>query len=183
MKIEEYFATKILASCAFYKSRLPRVTAEYRSEVEKIASKFDDRVLAEHFRKSVDPKRIGAEVSRIEALVNLGRIVEADQGIETLQHNLDWIDRRVTIPVFAMGLKQRSTLKKAREASAETVTTKARNKHAPWITMAKEKWKANPGFQVNPCAAWVKRELKLPDPVGTIANVIRPHKPQKSAQT
>ena len=102
---EEYFKGKIERAVAFYDERARLINAEYLKEVEKLAARTDDTVLADFFRRTMRPGRIALELENIRMKLELGQVVEADIALETLKNRIHYVESKLRSRVFNIGLQ------------------------------------------------------------------------------
>jgi hypothetical protein len=112
----DYFREKIERRVAFYEAQSRQIDDKYLAEVKKLAARTRDPVLAEHFRETMKPGRIAAALDHIRALLREGEIIEADQCLEMLQTNLEFVESHLRHPYFRAGAGTKLGGKKGADA-------------------------------------------------------------------
>jgi hypothetical protein len=90
---------------SFYETQAHRIDGRYLAQVEKLATRTQDPMLAEFFRDTVRPGSIASAIVTIRFRLRAGQIVEADMALDRLGRNLDFVEQHLTEPIFQKGLK------------------------------------------------------------------------------
>jgi hypothetical protein len=101
--VTDYFSEKIERTCAFYEAQSRKIDAKYLAEVEKLASRFD-WVLADFIRSTVRPTRIRSAVESVRCSLQAGDIVAADQKLERLRTDLNYVEGHLRRRYFQTGI-------------------------------------------------------------------------------
>jgi hypothetical protein len=177
--IAAYLKDKIERGASFYEMRAGQLPPAYLERIAWLAKRTKDPLLADHFRKSMQPGRIVSAVGNIRRQLKAGEFIEADKALEALGENLAEVERRSTYPFFQTGAKQRQHLDSGRAQGNAKRKRAAGRKHRQWAAEAQNAWKANPGFSVARCARYLIKKLNLKEKQKTIEDVIRNFHPKK----
>jgi hypothetical protein len=178
-EIAAYLKDKIERDVSFYETRISRVTPAYLAQVEKLAKRTKDPLLADHFRKTVRPDRIASAVADIRMQLKTGQIIEADRALDYLKENLNDVESRLKYPFFQTGAKQRKYLDGERTKTNAKRRRVANQIHRKWAAEAQNAWKLNPRLTVSACAKNLITKFKLNARPKTVADAIRNFRPQK----
>jgi hypothetical protein len=198
-----YFRDKIKRDANFYKARALEIDGQYLAQVEKLAKRTrdeapkDDRhddttekklkraerdhaaTLAEFFCYTMSRGRIVSVVDNILSLLRTGRVVEADEALEDLKKDIDFVETRLKHPFFRTGFKQRKTLDETRNKANAKRKKEADQNHQRWITEATETWKRSPRLTATACGKLLIAKFKLDQKSKTVEDVIREFRPPK----
>jgi hypothetical protein len=103
--VSQYLTDKIERGVSFYETQAQRIDGRYLAQVEKLATRTQDPMLAEFFRDTVRPGSIASAIGTIRFRLRAGQIVEADMALDRLGRNLDFVEQHLTGPIFRKGLK------------------------------------------------------------------------------
>jgi hypothetical protein len=178
-EIAAYFRDKIERALSFYETRISGITPAYLAQVEKLAKRTEDPVLADHYRKTVRPDRIESAVADIRRQLEMGLIREADRALDRLKVNLELLESHLKHPFFRTGAKQRRFLDSGRTEINEKRKRGANQRHRKWALEAQNAWKHNPRLTVSACAIHLIAKFKLNARPKTVADAIRNFQPKK----
>jgi hypothetical protein len=103
--VSQYLADKIDRGVNFIETRALQIDGQYLAQIEKLAQRTSDPVLAEFFRGTVRPGSIASATSTIRFYLRIGQIAEADMALDRLRRSLEFVEQHLTQPIFRKGLK------------------------------------------------------------------------------
>jgi hypothetical protein len=174
-----YLKDKIEREASFYETRAGRIGPTYLAQVEKLAERSEDPLLADYFRKTLRPESIVSAVADIRRYLKAGQIIEADKALDSLKENVAAVVIRLNDPIFRTGAKQRKYLHSLRAKINAEKKRVANEQHQEWRAEARNVWKRNPELSVSRCAKIVIKNLKLKAKPKTVADAIRNLNPKK----
>jgi hypothetical protein len=115
--MSDYFRDKIARGLDFIEGQARKVDDAYLTEVERLAAKTEDHVLADFIRTTVKPNRVLSEVRRIRNLLTRD-VVAADQALDGLMWKFEFIEGRIRQPYFVAGIASSFGARKGGNADA-----------------------------------------------------------------
>jgi hypothetical protein len=106
MTLEEYLRHKIELGVASYAERARKLDEGYAAEVEKLAKRTRDPVLARYFRETMDSKRILTRLAHIRRLLKVGNLIEADEAFDRLRGELQFVEAHLQKRYLNIGFKK-----------------------------------------------------------------------------
>lgn len=181
MPLAEYLVGKIERQLEFYEHRARKIDGQYLAEVEKLARRIKDKVLAKFIVQSVTKEEITRDVSVIRDLIACGRIVEADRRLDALNARVTFADQHVSRPLLNLGIHIRAAQAVGLDQINSVRKTEARGRHRKWVEAARAIWGRNPGLSARECARRVQLKCTGPDrkDAKTIERVIGNYRPRR----
>jgi hypothetical protein len=106
MTLAEYLRDKIERGVAFYAERARKIDEGYAAEVEKLARRTRDPVLARFFRETMDPKHIVTGLAHIRMLLRVGKLIEADGAFDRLRDELQFVEAHLQKRYLGIGFRK-----------------------------------------------------------------------------
>jgi hypothetical protein len=98
-------ADKIERRVSLYETQAQKIDGRYLAQVDRLATRTKDPVLAQFFRDTVRPGSIASAVDTIRFRLRAREIVEADMALDRLGRNLEFVEQHLAQPIFRMGAK------------------------------------------------------------------------------
>jgi hypothetical protein len=114
MTLAEHLREKIELGVALYAERARKLDEGYAAEVEKLARRTRDPVLAQYFRETMNSNRIVTRLAHIRALLRIGNLIEADKAFDRLRMELQFVEAHLQKRYLDIGFRKHGAEKSAR---------------------------------------------------------------------
>jgi len=129
-ELAEYLRQKIEYGTADYTERVRRLSKGYLVEVEKLAGRTRDRVVAQYFRDTMDARHITIRCAQIRNLARAGKLIQAHGAFENLRaelQNVEWLLQRRYLSAGLGKVQGGEAANVQRQATTEDRRDKLRN--------------------------------------------------------
>jgi hypothetical protein len=106
MTLAEHLREKIELGVALYAERARKLDEGYAAEVEKLARRTRDPVLAQYFRETMNSNRIVTRLAHIRALLRIGNLIEADKAFDRLRMELQFVEAHLQKRYLDIGFRK-----------------------------------------------------------------------------
>jgi len=103
--VTQHLIDKIERRLSFLEAQAQKIDGRYLAQVEKLATRTKDPVLAQFFRDTVRPGSIASAIDTIRFRLRAHEIVNADMALDRLGRNLEFVEQHLAQPIFRMGSK------------------------------------------------------------------------------
>ena len=95
MNAEALLKEEIERELSFFEEQAATIGPPYLLEVEKLAKKVRDPVMADFIRNTMKPECIRSEIERARFCLQLGRIEDAHSDVRRLRTNIEFVASRI----------------------------------------------------------------------------------------
>jgi hypothetical protein len=117
--MSDYFREKIVRRINYYEYKAKLVRDDYLAEVEELAQRTRDGDLAEYYRSTLKPGKILSKIEYARALLQVGDIEGADQRLEELKTNVEFVESHLRQRYFTAGWRHIKHVSEAGKKRAE----------------------------------------------------------------
>jgi hypothetical protein len=113
MKDLDYFREKIERALSLIEDQASKIDGAYGAEVERLAAKTADPVLADFIRARMKPEGIVSEARNVRDRLDTGEIGAADQALDRLKNSIESWTLECIAATSRLELHHRSVLGRA----------------------------------------------------------------------